>query len=119
LIAPNPRRRTGGRGSRPRPDAQPGPGCPGREESAMIRRPRKSSDPGRGGGPAPEPAWEARTVRCPEGDHEARLLLRWGRQGRDALEGIICDNPRFAGLDNWDCEWSCWEKVEAQRNRSE
>jgi hypothetical protein len=57
--------------------------------------------------------WTTQKVRCPEGDYEARLLLEWDPDGNRVLKGISCDNPRFAGLDNCDCKWSCWQKMKA------
>lgn len=69
--------------------------------------PRKKEEPSGGS----KPRWTTETVKCPEGDHEAHLLLEWDEEGKGVLKGISCDNPNFAGLDNWDCEWSCWEKM--------
>jgi len=59
--------------------------------------------------------WTMERIRCPEGDYEARLLLEWDAEGKGILKGISCDNPKFAGLDNWDCAWSCWEKVKGTK----
>ena len=57
--------------------------------------------------------WERRQFECLEEDRIADLLLEWRKEnGKTVLDGIFCDNPRFRDLDNWDCEWSCWEELE-------
>jgi hypothetical protein len=61
------------------------------------------------------PRWTTEKVKCPEGDHEARLLIELAPDGSGEVKGISCDNPEFAGLDNWDCKWSCWEKMKAKK----
>lgn len=59
--------------------------------------------------------WEEKQVRCPEGKHTANLLIEWSQEGgQPVLKGISCDNPRLSDLDNWDCRWSCWEKIQRQ-----
>ncbi len=64
-----------------------------------------------------ESKWTMEKIKCPEGDYEARLLLEWDEEGKGTLKGISCDNPRFAGLDNWDCTWSCWEKMKIAKKK--
>ena len=56
--------------------------------------------------------WVKRCLKCPEGDYEAELLVELrDEKGEEAVRSIQCNNPRLAGLDNWDCKWSCWEKL--------
>jgi len=73
----------------------------------MIRK-RKEKPSGSGEGPPPSPKWVTKRVKCPEGDYEAHLLIE--KEGGEIM-GISCDNPRFFDLDNWDCRWSCWERI--------
>ncbi len=59
--------------------------------------------------------WEKVELPCPEGEpHVANLLVERTPDG----EGIVikrmhCDNPKFHDMNhaNWDCRWSCWEKL--------
>ena len=76
------------------------------------RRAEKGREPS---GSEPASRWTTEKLRCPEGDYEARLLLEWDVDGNRVLKGISCDNPRFAGLDNWDCKWTCWEKMKGAK----
>jgi hypothetical protein len=81
----------------------------------MAKQSKKSAK-GDGGGrskPAGGSHWTTERVKCPEGNYEARLLLEWDSGGNRVLKGISCDNPQFAGLDNWDCKWSCWQKMKS------
>jgi hypothetical protein len=32
-------------------------------------------------------------------------------KGGRTVVGIQCDNPKLSSLDNWQCCWSCWQKV--------
>jgi hypothetical protein len=59
--------------------------------------------------------WETRRVQCPEGKREAELFIEWGEErGTAVVKSVSCDNPRLADLDNWDCHWSCWEKITSE-----
>ena len=59
-----------------------------------------------------------RKIECPEEKREARLLIEWRKvEGKDVLNSISCDNPLLAGLDNWDCKWSCWDKIRESRKK--
>jgi hypothetical protein len=59
------------------------------------------------------PRWETREFDCPEGEGVAHVLIEWAeKDGRPVVKGISCDNPRLSDLDNWDCKWSCWKKIE-------
>ena len=56
--------------------------------------------------------WEFIEFDCPEEDRLASLLLEWRKEnGKMALTGIYCDNPKFGDLNNWDCDWSCWKSL--------
>ncbi len=79
-------------------------------DKRKMRKAEKEQGPSRVGGGS---QWTTLRVKCPEGNYEARLLLEWDAGGNKVLKGISCDNPKFAGLDNWDCKWSCWQKMEA------
>jgi hypothetical protein len=60
-------------------------------------------------------SYETRRILCPEENRKAELFLTWVTvDGRRALHGVCCNNPRFAGLDNWDCEWSCLEELDTE-----
>ena len=65
--------------------------------------------------------WEIRTIACPElPDRTAEVLLGWNRQdGESILDSVQCDNPRLADLDNWTCDWSCWEAIEKRTGRKD
>ena len=57
--------------------------------------------------------WITRKMKCPEGDYKAELLVElWQEEGDEMVKSIHCNNPRLSGLDNWDCRWSCWEKIQ-------
>ena len=59
-----------------------------------------------------QPKYEKRVVKCAEGDHIATLFIEWAEEaGKPVIHSITCDNPRLRDLDNWDCRWSCWEKI--------
>jgi hypothetical protein len=50
---------------------------------------------------------------CLEEGRTAQLHLEWEQAlGTRRLVGVHCDNPKLASLDNWQCSWSCWKKVE-------
>ncbi len=62
-----------------------------------------------------EPCWETRQMKCPEGEHMATLLIEWAdTDGQPTIRSIECDNPLLSGIDNWDCQWQCWEKIQAE-----
>ena len=54
-------------------------------------------------------------LECSEEQRTARLMIEWTEEdGTRKLTGVQCDNPRLQTLDNWQCEWSCWEKVKRE-----
>jgi hypothetical protein len=56
--------------------------------------------------------WETRQIECPEEECRTNLLLTWDDSGaRPLLRGVHCDNPRLRDLDNWECRWSCWDRI--------
>jgi len=56
--------------------------------------------------------WDVREFDCPEEKRTASLVIEWDESGgRPVLKSICCDNPKFYGLDNWDCGWSCWDEL--------
>ena len=62
---------------------------------------------------APKFRWETRRVECPEEGRTAELLIEWREEnGQAVVHSVTCDNPKLAGLDNWDCCWSCWKKLD-------
>lgn len=77
----------------------------GREKKKAEKKPESET----------KPKWKTENVKCPEGGYEARLLIELDREGAGKIKGISCDNPRFAGLDNWDCRWSCWDKIKVSK----
>jgi hypothetical protein len=59
-----------------------------------------------------EKSIEILEMDCAEEGRRARLMVEWVEvNGERRLKGVQCDNPRFEDLANWQCEWSCWEKV--------
>jgi hypothetical protein len=59
--------------------------------------------------------WETRQFRCPEQEMVANLLIQWREtEGKPALNGVSCDNPRLKDLDNWECGWACWQQIASE-----
>jgi hypothetical protein len=55
---------------------------------------------------------EMRQIECPEEKRTANVYLEWEDSwDKPMLNGICCDNPRLRDIDNWECEWSCWEQI--------
>jgi hypothetical protein len=55
---------------------------------------------------------ETRKIVCPEEHRTNSISLEWDEGGsRSVLKSIRCDNPRLRDIDNWECEWSCWEEI--------
>ena len=51
-------------------------------------------------------------MECPEEQRRAKLLLeRISMEGKSFINSVHCDNPRLRETDNWDCNWSCLEKI--------
>jgi hypothetical protein len=60
--------------------------------------------------------WQTLEVNCPEEGCTATLLVQWDVSGAEpVLNGVHCDHPRLKDLDNWSCDWSCWQAVQEQR----
>jgi len=60
--------------------------------------------------------WVTKKIKCPEVKRDAELLVELQEEnGEDVVKSINCDNPRLADLDNWDCQWSCWDKVDEKK----
>lgn len=56
--------------------------------------------------------WKTFEMECPEEQRMAKLLLGWiSMEGKFLLNSIHCDNPRLRETDNWDCNWSCLERI--------
>lgn len=52
---------------------------------------------------------------CAKHGRTARLVVQWKKEdGEKRLVGVECDNPKFAGLDHFECDWSCWEEIEQE-----
>jgi len=59
--------------------------------------------------------WETRKIQCPEEKRNAKLFIEWHlSDGTEKVNSVRCDNPKLADLDNWDCCWTCWEKIEGK-----
>lgn len=57
-------------------------------------------------------------MECAEEGRVARLLVQWRElDGERVLHSVQCDNPKFAQLEEWDCHWSCWKRVEDRARR--
>jgi hypothetical protein len=55
---------------------------------------------------------EAIEFECAEEGRTARLLVEVKHElGTRTVVGIQCDHPKLSTLDDWQCCWSCWEKV--------
>jgi hypothetical protein len=35
--------------------------------------------------------------------------------GKETLRSVSCDNPYLRDYGGGDCEWSCWEKIVAEK----
>jgi len=56
---------------------------------------------------------EERTFECQDEKRTAKLLIEWQEEdGKKVLRSVSCDHPRLKDIDNWDCHWTCWEKVQ-------
>lgn len=56
--------------------------------------------------------WKTLEIKCGEEKRKARLLTEWVMQGgKEVLKGIICDNPKLAQEEPYDCSWSCWRQL--------
>ena len=54
--------------------------------------------------------WRTIEISCGEERRKARLLTEWTvKDGKEILKGVICDNPRLAQEEPYDCAWSCWK----------
>jgi hypothetical protein len=54
--------------------------------------------------------WKTLEISCGEEKRKARLLTEWVvKDGKEVLKGAICDNPRLAQEEPYDCAWSCWK----------
>jgi hypothetical protein len=63
-----------------------------------------------------ETTTETVDFECKEDRRTAHLLLEWQpTKGERRLTGVHCDNPRLASLEQWECRWSCWRKLEKDR----
>lgn len=92
--------------------------CLNEVETVSVRKPaaERKNQTGRSVGMVKKSSRETRQVKCPEEDRMASLLLEWhDEKGKQVLNSVVCDNPRLRDLDNWECEWSCWEKVAAEQ----
>lgn len=60
---------------------------------------------------------EIRQLECDEAGRLATLTIEWRREGnRMAVSSVTCDNPRLRETDNWDCRWTCLQKIEDLRD---
>lgn len=60
--------------------------------------------------------WEKCRVKCPEDHVESDLLLEWHEEkGKKILTGVNCSNPKLMDLKPEDCQWSCWDAIENQK----
>ncbi len=51
-------------------------------------------------------------MECPEEQRTTKLLLEWiSIEGKFLLNSIHCDHPGLRETDNWDCNWSCFERI--------
>ena len=56
--------------------------------------------------------WETRQIRCPEAERRVGLLLAWEDiDERAVLCSVHCDNSSFRTLNNWECQWTCWDSL--------
>lgn len=56
--------------------------------------------------------WETKKIICSEQNREATLLIEWLREADgEVVKSICCDNPDLHHYDNWECQWSCWQKI--------
>ncbi len=56
--------------------------------------------------------WKTIEMECPEAQRMSRLLLGLvSIDGGLVLNSIHCDHPRLRETENWDCNWSCVERI--------
>ena len=61
--------------------------------------------------------WVKRQVQCPQDTRPSYLLVEYHREddGKETLRSVSCDNPYLRDYGGGDCEWSCWEKIPADK----
>ncbi len=56
--------------------------------------------------------WTTRQIDCPEEGNVCNLLIEWqDEKGNAVPNSISCGNPKLKDLDNWACQWSCWDTI--------
>ena len=61
--------------------------------------------------------WVKREIQCPQDMRPSYLLVeyRMENDGNETLRSVSCDNPFLRDYGGGDCEWSCWEKILAEK----
>jgi len=61
--------------------------------------------------------WVKRQVQCPQDMRPSYLLVEYHMEddGKETLRSVSCDNPYLRDYGGGDCEWSCWEKIPAEK----
>ncbi len=56
--------------------------------------------------------WKTFEMECPEEQRTAKLFLEFiPLEGELRVNSIHCDHPRLKETDNWDCSWSCLDRI--------
>jgi len=61
--------------------------------------------------------WVKRQVQCPQDMRPSYLLVEYNmeKDGKESLRSVSCDNPYLREYGGGDGEWSCWEKLSAEK----
>jgi hypothetical protein len=61
--------------------------------------------------------WVKREIQCPQDMRPSYLLVEYHMEngGNETLRSVSCDNPYLRDYGGGDCEWSCWEKISAEK----
>jgi hypothetical protein len=61
--------------------------------------------------------WVKREIQCPQDMRPSYLLVEYHMEedGKETLRSVSCDNPYLRDLGGGDCNWSCWEKISAEK----
>jgi len=61
--------------------------------------------------------WVLRSMKCPEENRKAELLLEWKVQkGKKVLHSISCDHPQLLNYSGVDCQWLCLKRISPKKS---
>jgi hypothetical protein len=61
--------------------------------------------------------WVKRDIQCPQDMRPSYLLVEYHMEedGKETLRSVSCDNPYLRDYGGGSCEWSCWDKILAEK----